>query len=285
MATALVAVALLTVGCEGHGPPRTVHRAPSAQVAILPVYSIPEMNRRYLPLIQRVTETTGLELQYVSSLNYDTYLTTSAAEADFGLQNALVYVQLTKTQRAWPLARALTPQGKDTERGVIIAHPSAGIEGVEDLKAKRVLVASRRAVAGCMAQAEQCLNAGLDPERDLLLVAGIPQDDIPARLAAGDAHAAFTRESVWASALATGKGAGLRLVTHTAEYPTWCFAALGDVDPVMADQVRLSLLTLDASMPADRAALEAAGVSGFAPVTDVDYVPVRRLAERLNIPY
>jgi len=283
-ASALLAATLVIAGCAEHAVRPPEPRAPKARVAVLSIYSVPEMNRRYLPLIRRLGEKSGLDLEYVSTLDYETYASTTASGVEFGLQNALAYIQLHKTRNARPLARAITRDAKDAERGVIVAHPAAHIRAIDDLRGKRVLLASRRAVAGYMAQAEQCLDAGLDPERDLVLVAGLPQDDVLPRLATGAAHAAFVRESVWKSALSAGRTSGLQLVAETKAYPTWCFAALGDVPPIVESSLQEALLTLDRDTPDDWECLEQAGVAGFAPATDADYDPVRRLAEKLRIP-
>ncbi len=279
-----LAAALLMAGCGEHRDRREVYRPPAVRITVMPVYSVPEMNEHYLPLIQRVADQAGLSLQYVSSLTYDTYLVTAASQAEFGLQNAFMYVQLRKTQNARPLARALTPEGRPTERGVIVAHARAGISSVSDLRGKRVLLASRQAVAGYMAQAERCLDAGLDPERDLVLVAGIPQDDILPKLAAGAAHAAFVKEAAWQSTVARSEASQLRLVTDTKEYPTWCFAALGETDPDVEWELRQALLSLHPGRPDHQSILEAVGAARFVPATDADYDPVRRLAEKLRIP-
>ncbi|MDH7498762.1 MAG: phosphate/phosphite/phosphonate ABC transporter substrate-binding protein [candidate division NC10 bacterium] len=281
VALSILALSLL-LGC--HPAPRSEARK-TVKVAILPEYSLELMAAKYMDLVSYLSKETGYRIEYVSSLSYTNYLSTlEASRADVGFQNALVYQTLVKTRGAYPLCQAIGSDGSRTNRGIIITHKESGIESISDLKNKRVMVASKKAVSGYLAQAADCVTVGVDPDRDLMIIIGTRQDEVVKKVLRGEVDAGFIREDVLQMVGRKVDVSNIRIIHYTRPYPNWVVAAFRETDPEIAAKVKAALLRLNEETLQGRTTLRLMGLKGFAESQDSDYQEVREVASRLGLP-
>jgi phosphonate transport system substrate-binding protein len=274
---------LLVAGCR---VPILPEAKQSVRIAVLPAYSLEIMTKKYLPFMEYLSRETGLKVEYVSSLSYSDYLgVVEGSRVDFGLQNALIFQILRKTRSAYPVVQALGPKGSPMERGVIVTHANSGIQTIDQLKAKRILTTSKRALAGYLAQADRLREAGIDPERDLRVILGGRQDEVLLKILLGEkADAAFIREDVLEAVRGRVDLTRIRIIGYTEYVPTWCLAAFRETDSAVAAKVRKALLNLTTANPEHLRILEGIGATGFIPADPERYEKVLQMAAALRLP-
>ncbi len=275
----------VAAGCIGPAPPPQPGQV-RVKISVQPVYSLPLMSQKYSPLIDYLSRETGYEVQFVSAMSYSGYFATlESNQVDIGFQNPIAYVTLTKTRGAYPLAKEIRPDGRALYRGVIITHRSSEIKTVHDLRGKKVMIASRRALAGYMAQALLCQENGLDVEQDMKVILAGTQEEVVTGVYHRVAEAGFVREDILPLIAERIDLEEIKVIAYTDYFPTWCVAGFRNTDPVIAETVKRALLKLDKEVPEHRKILDAAGLSGFAEAVDAEYDKVRQLLDRLDIPY
>jgi phosphonate transport system substrate-binding protein len=281
-----LAAALGVAGCGSHGKPGKPW-GKTVRISIQPVYSLPMMNQKYRDLANRLEEKTGYRIEMVSSLSYTNYLSTlEGARVDAGFMNPLTYVITHKTRGAYPLAKALDGRSLEARyRGIILVRADSGIQTCDDLRRRTIAIASRRACCGYLTARAKCVEMGMDPERHSFMIMAPTQDEALRQVYDKRASAAFVREDILASMRERVDVYALRVLAYTDYIPTWCFAAFHDTDPEVARKLREALLGLDRTDAEDGEALAEAGLAGFVPAEDGDYDMVRRMADRVQVPY
>ncbi len=254
--------------------------------AVLPAYSLEVMAKRYAPLMDYLTRETGFRMEFVSSLSYGHYLgVVEHSPVDFGFQNPFVFQVLRKTKGAYPVAQIVGPGGSLVERGIIVTHADSGIQEIGQLKGKRIMATSKRALVGYLAQADRLRMSGIDPERDARIILGGRQDELLVKsVLKRKVDAAFVREA----ALKTIEGkvdiSRIKVIAYTDAFPTWCLAAFKETDPAVAAKVQEAVLKLTAANPENIRILEGIGATGFVPADQERYEKVLEVAAALRLP-
>ncbi len=274
---------LLLASCRG---PITPAPRQAVRIAVLPAYSLEVTAKKYVPFMEYLSRETRLKVEYVSSLSYSDYLAVvEGSRVDFGIQNALIFQVLHKTRGAYPVVQVLGPKGLPVERGVIVTHGNSGIQEIGQLKGKRIIATSKRALAGYLAQVERLREAGIDPERDVRIILGGRQDEMLLKvLLRGGVDAAFVREDVLDAIKGRVDLARIRIIGYTDYFPTWCLAAFKETDPAVAARVREAILKLSMSNPEHAPILRGIGAAGFIPADPEQYEKVLAVAAALRIP-
>lgn len=277
---------MMIAGCGHQTPAERTEAKKKVKISVLPAYSLPLMTQRFIPLANYLSETTGYKIEYVSSVSYETYLTTlESAQVDIGYQNPLLYIILAKTKGAYPLAKAIDFSGNSEYRGVIITHVKSGIETIASLRGKKITAVSRKAIGGYLAQASLCIQNGIDPEKDLTVILAKSQDEVISKVYHQKFDAGFTREDILQSVKDKIDLNQIKIIAYTAYFPNWCFAAFSRTDKDVAEKIKQALLRLNKNNPDHYKILEKAEVGGFIETCDTDYDIMRKKAEILKVPY
>lgn len=282
----IILFAIMIAGCSHQVPTKKNAGKEKVKICFLPIYSLPLMTERFMPLVNYLSESTGYKIEYVSSLSYGGYLTTlESAQVDIGYQNPLFYIILAKTKRAYPLVRAVDFNGNSMYRGVIITHIKSGIETITGLKDKKVMCVSRKAIGGYLAQASLCIQNKIDPEKDLTVILAKNQDEVVSKIYRQKVDVGFVREDVLLAVKDKVDLNKVKIIAYTDYFPNWCFAAFSHTDKDVAEKIKQALLKLNKNNPEHNKILKMAEVSGFIEVNDADYDIMRKKADILKIPY
>jgi len=276
---------IMIAGCS-HQIPTEKSEVKKVKISILPIYSLPLMTQRFIPLINYLSETTGYKIEYVSTLSYETYLVTlESVKVDIGYQNPFIYVILAKTKRAWPLVKAIDFNGYSGSRGIIITHISSGIKNILNLRGKKVMVNSRKDECGYIAQASLCMQNGLNPEKDLIVILARNQDEVISKVYQQKVDAGFVREDILSAVKDKMDLKKIKIIAYTESFPNWCFAAFSHTNRDVAEKIKQALLKLNKNNPDHYKILEKAKISGFVEASDIDYEIIREKAKMLKVPF
>ncbi|MEW6686604.1 MAG: phosphate/phosphite/phosphonate ABC transporter substrate-binding protein [Candidatus Edwardsbacteria bacterium] len=274
-------------GCgEMHRPTLVKQKV---KISIVPTFSLEMTTKCYKPLLDYLANETGYEIEYMSALDYENYLSTVAgARVEIGYQNPALYLTLKKTCQASPLAIALGSNESKYSRGIIITYQGSEIEKITDLRGQGIGITSERALGGFLSQRALCQREGLNLEREAQLVYFRTQDEILRKVIEKKLKAGFVRQdvvemetTVWVS----GRSPILKIIAYTDSFPNWCFASFDHTPKEVAIRIKEALLKLNPANPKHQEILKTAGISGFAETSEEDFLPVKKLLQELQIAY
>ena len=75
----------------------------------------------------------------------------------------------------------------------------------------------------------------------------------------------------------------IRVLAETRPYPGWVYAARKGLDPSVVEAISSAMFALDSGTGSNDEILQAAGMRGIIPAVDMDYDPVRELADKLGL--
>ncbi len=161
---ALVLTTVVLVGaCSSGGGERTLY------IAGIPDQDISTLETRFEKLAEYLSEETGLNVQYLPSVEYAAVVT-GFRQGDIQLA---WYGGLTGVQArlATPGSQALAQREEDAAfHSVFIAQKSLGIKSLEDLKGLRVTFGSESSTSGNLMPRSFLSQAGVNPEDDFAAV-------------------------------------------------------------------------------------------------------------------
>ena len=164
------------------------------------------MNRSLSQLAEHITEETGLQAEYVPSVDYAALVTAfERGEIDLAWFGGLTGVQ---ARNVVPEAEAIAQRPLDEEfHSVFIAGADTGIKSLEDLKGKSFTFGSESSTSGHLMPRFFLKEAGIKPETDFN---GEPNysgshDKTYKLVESGSFQAGALNVSVWESAVAEKK--------------------------------------------------------------------------------
>ncbi len=278
---------VLSGGCRG--------APPTFRIGYMICNSLQETRERFQPLTAYLSRATGARFEAVYLDTVDVEDALRRGDLEFTHTNSLLYVVFRERYGVRPVAADKRGAFGVRTRGTIIARKDSGIRSLEDLRGKRFAFGPQWAPFGFLAQYALLLEAGIDPETDLGYYA-IPRGSwkhekvIYAVLyGAFDAGAAplIDLEEMAAEGRISPDDFVVLARSDLAPYCT--VAAVPRVPQEWVDRVRRALLDLapgtTAEVDGERVrVLSRARISGFSPVTDAAYDPIRRWARAARMP-
>ncbi len=271
--------------------------APPVRIGILAFRPKPQAQAQWAPLAGVLGRALpGREIQ-VETLTYpELDAAIAGRRVDFVLTNPAHYILLRSHHHLTsPLATlATTESGQRVSAfgGVILTRAGDPAHArLEDLRKATIAIPDLASLGGYQMQAYELRKAGLPlPDRDRLVVTGMPHDNVVRAVLEGRADAGFVRTGTLEAMAREGRldPARIRVLQtlptpypvalSTRLYPEWPFAALPHADEQVARRVAGALLLLGEDDPA----AHAMGIQGFA--VPADYEPVARILRELRLP-
>jgi phosphate/phosphite/phosphonate ABC transporter binding protein len=223
----------------------------TVKVAVLPLYSPITMYDRYEPLMRYLSRETGREFKLVIPRDFEDFMSlVEAGSVEFSYQNPYVYALLSKEVPLRALLTTVSASEKglvDGFRGVIITRADSQIHDVSGLKRKKVLIVSRKSAGGFLSQRLFLAEAGIDAEKDLVLLEAKRHEGVILGVYRGEAAAGFVRESALEELKDEIDMKRIRVLARATSLPDWPFAIRGRVSPALAASVKRLLLGLGGS--------------------------------------
>jgi phosphonate transport system substrate-binding protein len=248
---------------------------------ILPRLSAVELNTMYSPLAEYLSKEVGEKVTLVIPKDFDAYKAVVAnGQVDMGFSNSLVYVQLKKDMNIDTLAVSAEKKGGTKFRGIIIARKDGGIEKVQDLKGKKLIFVEKDSAAGYTFQMLLLTKAGIDVNKDFtMLPFAKKHDNVTMAVFNKAADAGGIREDDLDKMKDKVDLSQIKIVAYTDYFPNWPVYSTPKLNKATAAKIKAALINLKPGDPAAEKILDAAKLSGFAPITDKDYDLLRRAAK------
>ena len=176
------------------------------KIGAIPDQNASDLNRSLSQLAEHITAETGIQAEYVPSVDYAALVTAfERGEIDLAWFGGLTGVQ---ARNVVPEAEAIAQRPLDEEfHSVFIAGADTGIESLEDLKGKSFTFGSESSTSGHLMPRFFLNEAGIKPETDFN---GVPNysgshDKTYKLIESGSFQAGALNVSVWESAVAEKK--------------------------------------------------------------------------------
>lgn len=255
-------------------------RAQDLRLGVLPRLSATELTAMFRPLADYLGRETGQKVTLVIAKDFDAFeKQVRDGEVDVAFANPLVYVQLKKDRELAPLGVAVEKKGGTKFRGILVARKDSGLDDVRALKGKRLIFVDEDSLGGYIAQALMLKRQGYDVQKDFVrLPFAKKHDNVTMAVFNKAADAGGIREDDLEKMSGKIDLGQLKVLAYTEYFPNWPLFAGPKVGAGTRDALRAALLKLKAGDPA----LEAAKLTGFAPVADKDYDALREAARTVG---
>lgn len=257
-----------------------IGRAAELKLGVLPRLSATELTAMFKPLADYLSRETGQKVTLVLAKDFAAFQKQVRDGAvDLAFSNPLVYVQLKKTRDLTPLAVALEKRGGARFRGIFVVRRDSGIDDVKALRGKRLIFVEEDSLGGYITQALMLKEQGLDVNKDFVkLPYAKKHDNVTMAVFNKAADAGGIREDDLDKLAGKIDLSQLKILAYTDYFPNWPIFASATVPAPTRDALRAALLGLKAG----DAALDAAKLTGFAPISDKDYDGLRDAARTVG---
>ena len=257
--------------------------------------SLSETRGRFDALTASLSETTGARFDAVYLDTSDVEDAFSRGEIDFAHTNSLLYITLRQRHGAIVVAAEKRGTYGVRTRGVFVVRKDSGLQGLADLKGKRVVFGPQWAPFGFLAQYALLLDAGIDPETDLGYYA-IPagswkHEKVIYSVLHGEFDAGASPLMDLEEMIAEGRISKDNLeVLAASELAPYCtVSASPRVPGEWVEKTRRALLAITPQTTAEAGGerllvLKRALVDGFEPISDSEYDPMRQWARTAKMP-
>ena len=249
-------------------------------ISMFPGYSCEQTGNRISPLAGYLSRKTGTTVKPVIFSDYSIYTNRLInGTIAIGYEDSVVYVAASDSHEV--IATAVNGESGDKLRGIIIAGPDSGIESINDLRKKKIMILGQNSAGGYLSQKMTLLENGIDVERDceIELSSDNNQENVIISVSIGDVDAGFIYESAIDSANKYVKPGSIKVVAYCAWLPNWAFSVKRSLPEETKEAIKNALFELKKGAPE----LKAINVDQFRSASDSDYDIIRNLLERKTI--
>ena len=257
--------------------------------AYLPQYSHTVSYQRHHPLVEFLSQQTGLNIKQIFPDTFDEHMKmVGQGKIDISYSNPFIYLKIAHRYAARAFARTLEIYGQENFRGQIICRAdNLRIQGIADCRGKRWIAVDPTSAGGYLYPLGHFLEHGLKKE-DFSEIAFTPgpggkQEKVVLAVYAGKYDIGTIREGTLTVVADKIDINEIRVIAHTRWYPGWVYAARSDLKTEIVQIIKNALLKLDYNQTEHKRMLDAADIVGFIPSEDEDFDPVRELAARIGM--
>lgn len=249
-------------------PPPSIEKAGAPLIfAMVPRQSATELAKRWVPIIQYISEQSGVPLQFQTAKDLQTAQQEMRAGIyDIAFINAYYYAAYSRNPGYKVFA-----QEKDTKFvGILVTRKDSPYRSVEDLDGKRIAFASPTAVTSMLAFTHlRDKNINFSPEYV------VSMDSVYRSVAKG-LHPAGSGEMGTFGGIDPGIRDQLRVLWAAEPMPPFTFSAHPRVAKSDVKKIQKAMIEMGDN-PRGAELLKAINITGIAPAQDSDYDAVRKL--------
>lgn len=264
---------------------------PNKEKQVLKIGAIPDqnasdLNRSFGAMAKYLSEETGLEVEYVPSVDYAALITAfERGEIQLGWFGGLTGVQVRNTV---PEAEAIVQRPRDEQfHSVFIAQNDLQVDSLDDLKGLSFTFGSESSTSGHLMARYFMEEAGINPEKDL---DGMPNysgshDKTYKLVESGAFQTGALNEAVWETAVKEGTVDvnKVKVFYTTPAYYDYHWV-VGNVDEVYGEGTKEKLKQALLSMDEDqKEILDLFATDKFIETNNKNYTAIEKVAKHLGI--
>jgi phosphonate transport system substrate-binding protein len=271
------ALALATLAAHAQGVLR---------VSAIPDEAPTELQRKFKPLGDYLTQETGMDVQFTPVTDYAAVVEGLATgKIDLAWLGGFTYVQAKlRTQGgAQPLVQRAEDE-KFTSKFIVPASSTA--KSLADLKGKNFAFGSPSSTSGHLMPRHFLAKEGIEPDRDFKAVAfSGAHDATVAFVAAGRADAGVLNASVWDKLVEQNNpnAAKVRVLATTPPYYDYNWTVRPGLDAALAKKLKDAFLKLDPANPAHKEVMALQRASKFVPTQASNYDGIESAAKSAGL--
>ena len=248
------------------------------QLGVVSLYNPRSMFIKYQPLVDYLSQQTGRSWELSMSRRYeDAVADLCSGRTSVAYLGPLTYVRARVACGAEPLVR-LNTGGRATYRSHILVRADSPFEELKDLRGQRIGFGEPLSTSSHLVPRALLLDAGLEVGTELSCVYYDHHERAARAVLLGEVEACGIRDLVGEGFLARG----LRTLARSEPIPNFPIVAGPGTSPRLRETVLRALLAFTLHSPGQPGThWDRELAAGFAPVTDAEYDPVRRLAARI----
>lgn len=278
----LMILTLAACSGNGSGEGQKNKKAETIKIGAIPDQNAAELNRSMEDFAKDLEEKTGLDVEYVPSVDYSALVTAfERGEIQLAWFGGLTGVQ---ARNLVPEAEAFAQRPIDEKfKSVFIAHTDVEIDGLEGLKGKSFTFGSESSTSGHLMPRYFMMEAGIDPDHDL---DGKPNysgshDKTYKLVESGAFETGALNISVWEAAVKEGKvdESKVKVLYTTPEYYdyNWTLNKMEDETKAKLKEAILSMTSEDNEI------MELLQTDKFIETKNENYEAIEKVAKQLKI--
>lgn len=249
-------------------------------LGVMPSLPPTKLFTKYQPLADYLTRKTGKEVVISTAPNFHEYIVRlQKGEYEMIFPNPYQYIMVSKNPGYAPLVKiAGIPF-----QGFIVVRKDSRINGIQDLKGKKIAYPDPSALAATMQVRAYLKRQGIDPERDTRETYAASQESV----IFGVYQRFFDAAGTWPEAfegVPEDIRKGLKVLAETEALPHRPIAIRSDIPSDVAEVVKNALLGMKDD-PKGPNILTSIGYQGFEDTSDRDYDKVREWARKNGYPF
>jgi len=293
----LLCLTLSLAGCGDHRdepttkPPAQNKQTPAPAtrllIGLIPEQDIFEQRERYAPLANYISEKAGVTIELKILTRYGNIITNFVDDKlDGAFLGSFTFALLHKKLDIEPIARPVSLDGTSTYYGMIFVRKDSGIHSGLSMKNKRFVFVEQATMAGYLLPLHYFKEEDIADYHSWFsetYFSGTHADSImdvlDKRADIGAAKSTvFTRLAERNKRIA----AELMILAKSPEVPENALSLRGDLDPVLKNKIKDTLLTMDTDS-GGKFVLERFGARKFIETNDQDYQVVYQYAEEIGL--
>ncbi|MEC1716924.1 putative selenate ABC transporter substrate-binding protein [Schinkia azotoformans] len=256
------------------------------KIGAIPDQNASDLNRSFGAMAEYLSEKTGLEVEYVPSVDYAALITAfQRGEIQLGWFGGLTGVQV---RNVVPEAEAIVQRPRDEQfHSVFIAQNDLQIDSLDDLKGLSFTFGSESSTSGHLMPRYFMEEAGINPDQDL---DGMPNysgshDKTYKLVESGAFQTGALNEAVWETAVAEGKVDVNKVKVFYTTPPYYDYHwIVGNVDEVYGegtkDKLKEALLSMNEEQ---KDILDLFATDKFIETKNENYAAIEKVAKELGI--
>lgn len=259
---------------------------PVLKIGAIPDQNASDLNRSFSAMAKYLSEETGLDVEYVPSVDYAALITAfQRGEILLGWFGGLTGVQV---RNVVPEAEAIVQRPRDAEfHSVFIAQKDLPVNSLKDLKGKNFTFGSESSTSGHLMPRFFMDEAGINPDKDL---DGMPNysgshDKTYKLVESGAYQTGALNEAVWEEAVKEGKVDVNKVKVFYTTPPYYDYHwVVGNVDEVYGagtkEKLKQALLSMG---PEQKDILDLFATDKFIETKNENYAAIEKVAKQLGI--
>lgn len=254
---------------------------PVITYAYLPQFSHTVAFERHQPMVQYLSESTGLNIQQIFPETFHEHmLMLSQGKIDISYANPFVYVLTAERYNTKVFAKIVELTGEASFGGLIITRKdNPDIRSLQDCRGKRWIAVDQFSAGGYLFPLGHFMDHGIKPDDFSEIVfapgPGGKQESVILGVYAGRYDVGSVREGALELLADKIDLAQINILARTSRYPGWNFAARAGLAEDVVQAIKEAMFALDFHDPEDREILENAAIRGIIPATSEDFNAVR----------